>query len=970
MFELRTFGGLELLHKGDRDTSAIPMQAKRLALLAYLAALPCNAFRRRDTLLLLFWPDLDQAHARGALRQALHFLKKTVGDGAILTRGEDEIRLDPARLDSDARALEGAVTAGDPAQALALYRGEFLDGVFVTDASPDLEDWISAERLRLRGLAAKAAWMASELPANREQAGILVRRAVQWSGDDEAALRRGVRLLDGMGDRAGAAALYDDFARRVARDLDVELSRETRDLIRALRARRDSGGIDRNTVAISSRPLDDVRSVSEAAAPRAPAARAGKRLLVASIAGALLMLALAAKMSPRKTGLAKASADIIAVMPFRLSDADSSLAWLQEDIIELLTIRLVGSGIPRLADPAAVIASWQRQAGSEPVVSHEAALKVASRVGAARLIEGSITGTRQHLTLSARLSSVAGTELLTRAVAEGPADSLPQLIDRLAAQLLGMAAGMEGAELASLTSTSLPAIRAFLAGQAAFRKGRMETAVLRYDEAIDLDSTFALAGLQLCRAAIWAGTEKHTERGCRIAKVGRDRLSPADKVLVDASATEWATAPEMFAALNAAVTAYPERPEIWYTLGDVHFHGGALIGEERWMDHAAEAFRRGWLLDSAAGAGTVGELPVAEPMLHLVQLAHMRYDTAEVVRLVGSVLAVDSTSALAWTLRWHRAMVTNDAAHAEFWRKIGSAPQRATMQIVLFIIWTGVGDQDLERVRKIDEAFLRAHDPGYATFAFTVTALNNGRPRDIPQQASSGASANKLHRARIRYAMSWDGDTTAALESARVLSRSAASVASGESARQQLYDICTLGEWQASRGEHEATALAIARLRRARSELPVPSDSVQTVRYLTLCITLLEAMHASGRGLASARQSVAVADSVARDLFDGICCDRERVSDANIQLARLWEREGDLPAARRALARRSGVFGIQPMYLSTFAREEGRIAAQMGDTAAAVSAWRHYLAFRPNPQPSLKPGVDSVRLELAALEAN
>jgi len=189
-----------------------------------------------------------------------------------------------------------------------------------------------------------------------------------------------------------------------------------------------------------------------------------------------------------------------------------------------------------------MIANWQGQAAGHGAPSHDVALQVATRVGAARLIEGSITGTREHLILSARLSSVAGSELLTRAVVEGPADSLPQLIDRLAAQLLGMAAGIEGAQLASLTSTSLPAIRAFLAGQAAFRKGRMETAVLRYDEAIDLDSTFALAGLQLCRAAIWAGTERHSERGCRIAKAGRDRLSSADKVLLYASATEWATA--------------------------------------------------------------------------------------------------------------------------------------------------------------------------------------------------------------------------------------------------------------------------------------------------------------------------------------------------------------------------------------------------------------------------------------------
>jgi len=380
--------------------------------------------------------------------------------------GESSARLTRATHDvvvpqSTASALvlslppsEGAVTTGDPGQALALYRGEFLDGVFVTDASPDLEDWISAERLRLRGLAAKAAWMASELPANREQAGTLVRKAVQWSGDDEAALRRGVRLLDGMGDRAGAAALYDDFARRVARDLDVELSRETRDLIRALRARRDSGGMDRNAIAVSPAPVDRPTTASEL--PRVPAGRAGKRLLLAGVAGALLVLALAASMGARRNGPLKASADMIAVMPFSGSSVDTSLTWLQEDIIELLTIRLVGAGGPRLADPARMIANWQGQAAGHGAPSHDVALQVATRVGAARLIEGSITGTREHLILSARLSSVAGSEQLTRAVVEGPADSLPQLIDRLAAQLLGMAAGIEGAQLASLTSTSLP----------------------------------------------------------------------------------------------------------------------------------------------------------------------------------------------------------------------------------------------------------------------------------------------------------------------------------------------------------------------------------------------------------------------------------------------------------------------------------------------------------------------------------
>ena len=243
MFELRTLGGFELLRTVDGADHAIPMQAKRLALLAHLAALPPVSFRRRDTLLLLFWPDLDQEHSRGALRQALHFLRKTLGEGAILTRGEDEIGLEPAAVWSDTRGLEAAVAAGQPEAALALYRGEFLEGVFVSDAAPELEDWISGERLaaaltrRQGGLDGVGA-AGQPRPGGRTGApgGAL------WSGDDECALAAGgAKILDGMGDRAGAAALYDEFARRVKRDFDVELSSETRSVLRALRARRASG---------------------------------------------------------------------------------------------------------------------------------------------------------------------------------------------------------------------------------------------------------------------------------------------------------------------------------------------------------------------------------------------------------------------------------------------------------------------------------------------------------------------------------------------------------------------------------------------------------------------------------------------------------------------------------------------------------------------------------------------------------
>jgi hypothetical protein len=189
----------------------------------------------------------------------------------------------------------------------------------------------------------------------------------------------------------------------------------------------------------------------------------------------------------------------------------------------------------------------------------------------------------------------------------------------------------------------------------------------------------------------------------------------------------------------------------------------------------------------------------------------------------------------------------------------------------------------------------------------------------------------------------------------------------GDAARQQLYDICTLGEWRASRGDNAAAAAASRRLRSAHLAGLDPADSGRLTRYAALCATLLEAMYASGFRLADARVRVATADSLAREFIFEVCCG-ESVSDANLQLAALWERQGDLPRALAATRRRAGGFEIGPVYLSTFLRSEARLAALTGDTAGAVRAYRHYLALRPDPEPGVKPEVDQVRAALAALE--
>ena len=70
MIELRTFGTLELRDTERRDVRGVLAQPKRLGLLVYLALAHDGGFCRRDAVLPVFWPELDEQHARASLRQA------------------------------------------------------------------------------------------------------------------------------------------------------------------------------------------------------------------------------------------------------------------------------------------------------------------------------------------------------------------------------------------------------------------------------------------------------------------------------------------------------------------------------------------------------------------------------------------------------------------------------------------------------------------------------------------------------------------------------------------------------------------------------------------------------------------------------------------------------------------------------------------------------------------------------------
>jgi serine/threonine protein kinase/DNA-binding SARP family transcriptional activator/Tol biopolymer transport system component len=238
MIRLHVLGSLALSRDDGTEIVSVLAQTKRVALLAYLAASPA-AYHRRDVLLAMFWPEQDDARGREALNTAISFLRRELGRNAIMSRGLDEIGLNAEMCWSDVGAFRAAFDVLSFAEALALYRGDLLDGFHADNAGP-FEDWLERVRAQLRFDAARAARAAAEERERSQHHTTAIscaRRALELSDDDERVLRQLLELLDRLGDRTGALVAYEAFERRLAEEFSAEPSAETRALIGRIRAR-------------------------------------------------------------------------------------------------------------------------------------------------------------------------------------------------------------------------------------------------------------------------------------------------------------------------------------------------------------------------------------------------------------------------------------------------------------------------------------------------------------------------------------------------------------------------------------------------------------------------------------------------------------------------------------------------------------------------------------------------------------
>jgi eukaryotic-like serine/threonine-protein kinase len=608
MIELRALGTLVLRDQNGHDLHPVLAQPKRVALLAYLAIARPRGFHRRDTLLTLLWPEQDEQHARGALNQALRHLRTALGKEAVRSRGDGEVGIDTRVLSCDAVEFEAAIEGDDPTRALALYRGDLLEGFHVSGGG-EFERWLEEERVWLRRQAARAAAALAHREEARGEpvaAGHWARRAFALAPDNEGEARKLIELLGRLGDRAGAVQAYEDFARRLRLEYEVEPAPETQATINAVRTKQATTTASPGT-AINHLPRDVGLVAPEptvsAVPPRAPIAgdagvsrkRTHRRLVLLGLIGlGLAGAAAAGALLLRQAYPRSLDANLIAVAPFDVFNAELGL-W-REGLVDVLSRNLDGAGTLRSVSPRIAIRHWKGRA--EPAE----AKALGRRTGAGLVVFGQfVESGPDSVRLTATLLDVGGNRRLGEIDLRDASAHTDRLIDSTALALLralGRQRPMGAVRQAAFGGASLPALKEFLRGEQFYRQSAWDSALAHYEAATTQDSTFALAFRRMRLSLTWSPPTAHSFQApeayaFRAAAFNRG-LPFRDSLLIMMDSLLWGglgwddTAyfshrRRAFVALDQLARLDPNDPEVWNEIGEVRHHWGTpaeFTGEE------------------------------------------------------------------------------------------------------------------------------------------------------------------------------------------------------------------------------------------------------------------------------------------------------------------------------------------------------------------------------------------------------
>ncbi len=724
MHRLTLFGTVHLECDGVPLTKVVA----RKRLLALLALLACRTGRRdtgisRDDLLVFLWPESRADHARNSLSQALHALRVAMGTDAIL--GTTVLRLSPAVVSCDRWDFDEHLAKGRLDAAVALRRGPLFTGLSINGLA-EFDEWVDAERKETE----RRFHEALEELAHTAEAG----------PDGPAASRRWWRaLLREVPTSATATigvmrsyAAVADFpnalaeAERYASSVQVAGVTAHPDIVAfAEQCRVQRGGYHRISdpsqagPRLSPFPAFLPRLTGEQATVPTVTRESPRRLKrVMLVAGALALTAVtvASAITVARTDSAAPATGTSGVIIFPTSARGVRGADLAASFAPLLESAL--GGVPGFrATGSSADADGKRAWMDNP----RDALASARDQGASYVIlSEAISDDRNRVRLRARLLDARNGALVGEGSVEGTRDDVFALADTTASLVLQRwAAALRTAVVPrrGVLRVPLSALRAYMRGEAALRADQYSAAIGAYREAIEIDSTFALAWYRLSIAAEWDGRGRISADAARHAQDHCGTLPEHERTLLNALASwrggDIAGAERLY---RQATEQEATDPEAWFGLAEVHFHAGPLIG--RSVTVARAAFERALALDSMD----------AESAMHLARIASIEHRTRDADSLLNRVRRIIPDSA-AVNLRAFRAFALGDRPGLKRVTRDLLAGQVVIDEATALAAAVHVGD--LVSTERFAQSLVRSgHAPDVRAFGLRVlaqTALARGQ---------------------------------------------------------------------------------------------------------------------------------------------------------------------------------------------------------------------------------------------------
>ncbi|MEP6779705.1 MAG: BTAD domain-containing putative transcriptional regulator [Gemmatimonadaceae bacterium] len=691
MTALRTLGTLDVRGKSGESLSELCARPKPLALLVYLTLVRPRGFQSQDVALAMFWSESDTSRAQLSMRQAIHLLRRQLGDEIITRRSRSEIGVQLSAVACDALAFDDAIANCEFEAALDLYQGDLLPGFYVPDA-PEFERWLSGERSRLRELAIKAARMLmqrSDLAADETASARWAERWVSITPSDERAVQCAIARYITAKDNSAALRAYNNFVRALGSD-GAAPSTETESLIapvRRVQLARSTGEQDAakavaKVVAedvVNTEPIGEPMTkrpggehgearqeeIEKATDARIPVRATRSRWIKTTIATAATVAFAAAALWSRRTNLAdttNATAPTVtrvAVFPFTVRGGES-VSYLREGMVDLLSARLDGAGGLTTVDPQALLA--YEHANTANISDPKEALSIAEHFAAAQFILGSITDVGGRIEITASSYDRRGKLRATVAGSANDESHVLAAIDEVARDLLAeqfRSAPERIQHIAATSTTSLSALKAFLEGERDIRNGQRGPAVDAFKRAIHEDSTFALAHYRLSTSALSPIDAEAIRNSVAVSMryanqlPQHERLSLKARNLVEIGAIE-----EADRQYRDIVAAYPDDADAWNQLGELVFHTGPWRG--RPFTESRGAFERVLKLHPDD----------ANALLHLARIATIEKRRNDVVSLVASALALNPEREALLELHGLRAGALHDPVEEKQLREL------------------------------------------------------------------------------------------------------------------------------------------------------------------------------------------------------------------------------------------------------------------------------------------------------------